>query len=261
MLGLLARSWFNHTDSARIMPQHIQARLVDLKPQKALKRAEQEAKAKKRAEQQRRAEEEKKRAALEERKKRATEEEKKKQQAAEQRQLELAKKRAAAEERKKRAAEEEKKKKRREAAERAEKEKRRKAEAEKKRRQREEQARLDALQKAAKEEEAALRAEEMRAAAQGYEGYISNQITRTWRRSPSARNGMVVEITLHLLPTGRVADRYVTRSSGDSRFDNDALRAIDRVGVFDRLQGMESDLFDRYFRKIKLRFRPEDLRD
>jgi colicin import membrane protein len=143
----------------------------------------------------------------------------------------------------------------------AEAKKRLEAEQKAKQQAAEEQRRAAALAKALADEEAALRAEEERASAMGYEAYIVDQITRNWRRSPSARNGMVVEVTIYLLPSGRINDRQVTKSSGDGRFDNDALRAIDRVGVFEKLQTMDPALFDRYFRKRVLRFRPEDLRD
>lgn len=106
-----------------------------------------------------------------------------------------------------------------------------------------------------------MRAEQERAAAVSYEGYIINEITRNWRRSPSARNGMQVEVMVHLLPSGRINDLYVHKSSGDQRFDEDAVRAIKRVGVFEKLQELDPAVFDRYFRKRIYRFRPEDLRD
>lgn len=290
---LLAQSWFDHEETHRKVPRHVQATIVDLKTQKALKKEAAEAKAREKAEQVRKAQAEKKRIADQKRK--AAEEKRKA--AEKKRQQELAKKKAAEKKRqqeiaKKKKAEADKKrqaelKKQKELAQKkAEAERKKKAKAEKQRKAEEdkakrlaeakrrleaekkaqeeaaaEQARNQALQQALAEEEAALRAEEQRAAAMGYEDYIVNMITRNWRRSPSARNGMVVEVTIYLLPSGRVNDRQVTKSSGDSRFDNDALRAIDRVGVFDKLQQMDPVVFDRFFRKRVLRFRPEDLRD
>jgi len=293
VVALLAESWFEHEEATRKVPRHVQARVVDLKTQQALKKAAAEAKAKHKAQQIRKAEAEKKR--LTEQNRKAAEE--KRQIAEKKRQKELAKKKAAEQKRqqelakKKKAAAEKKRQtelkkqkeiaRKKEAAEKqrqAEIAKQRKAEAEKEKRlaeakrrleaQEQEKARAEAerarnaaLQQALAEEEAALRSEQERAAAMGYEDYIVDLITRNWRRSPSARNGMVVEITLYLLPSGRVNDRQVTKRSGDDRFDNDALRAIDRVGVFEKLQEMDPAIFDRYFRKRVLRFRPEDLRN
>ncbi|MCP4598586.1 cell envelope integrity protein TolA [Neptuniibacter sp.] len=293
VVALLAQSWFEHEDPVRKVPRHVQAQIVDLKTQKAQAKQAAEAKARKKAEQRRKAEAEKKRIADQKRKaaeKKKQQEIAKKKAAEKKRQQEIAKKKAAEKKKqqeiaKKKKADAEKKrlaeqKKQKEIArKKAEAERAAKAEADKKRKAEEEKAkrlseakrkleaaaaekrRNEALQKAMEEEEAAMRAEEQRASAMSYEAYIVDQITRNWRRSPSARNGMVVEVTVHLLPSGRVNDRYVSKSSGDSRFDNDALRAIDRVAVFEKLQDMEPVVFDRYFRKRVLRFRPEDLRD
>lgn len=277
VVALLAQSWFDHEDSARKVPRHVQATIVDMKTKNALNKAAAEAKAKQKADLQRKADADKKRKADEKKKQLAKEKAAKKKAADKKRQQELAKKKAAdakkqAEQKKakeaklKKAAAEKAKKAKEAAAKKAKADAaKKKADAERKaeeaRKAAEEQARNEALIRALEEEEAAIAAEEQRAAAMGYEAYIVDQVTRNWRRSPTARNGMVVEITVHLLPSGRVNDRYVTKSSGDSRFDNDALRAIDRVTVFEKLQELDPVVFDRYFRKRVLRFRPEDLRD
>ncbi len=293
VVALLANSWFEHEEASKKVPRHVQARIVDLTSQKALKKEAAEAKARQKAEQRRKAEAEKKQIA--DKKRKAAEEKRKaaenkrqqdiakkkaadkkrqqelakkkkaeadkKRQAEIKKQNEIARKKAAAEKQRKaeadkqRKAEDEKAKRLTEAKRRLEAEKQAKAEAEA------EQARNKALAQAIADEEAALRSEQERAAAMGYEDYIVDLITRNWRRSPSARNGMLVEVTIYLLPSGRVNDRQVTKSSGDARFDNDALRAIDRVGVFEKLQEMDPVVFDRYFRKRILRFRPEDLRN
>ncbi|WP_067868278.1 cell envelope integrity protein TolA [Neptuniibacter marinus] len=277
VVALLAQSWFDHEDSARKVPRHVQATIVDMKTKNALNKAAAEAKAKQKADLQRKADADKKRKADEKKKQLAKEKAAKKKAADKKRQQELAKKKAAdakkqAEQKKakeaklKKAAAEKAKKAKEAAAKKAKADAaKKKADAERKaeeaRKAAEEQARNEALIRALEEEEAAIAAEEQRAAAMSYEAYIVDQVTRNWRRSPTARNGMVVEVTVHLLPSGRVNDRYVTKSSGDSRFDNDALRAIDRVTVFEKLQELDPVVFDRYFRKRVLRFRPEDLRD
>lgn len=272
VIALLAQSWFEHEDSVRKVPRHVQATIVDMSTAKAQKKAAADAKAKQKADLQRKADAEKKRKADDKKKQLAKEkaDDKKREQAlakkkaadakkqAEQKKVQEAKLKKAAADKAKKAKETAAKKAKEQAA-------KKKAEAERQaenaRKAAEESARNEALLQALKEEEAAIVAEEQRAAAMSYEAYIVDQVTRNWRRSPTARNGMVVEVTVHLLPSGRVNDRYVTKSSGDSRFDNDALRAIDRVTVFEKLQELDPVIFDRYFRKRILRFRPEDLRD
>lgn len=276
VIALLAQSWFEHEDSVRKVPRHVQATIVDMSTAKAQKKAAADAKAKQKADLQRKADAEKKRKADDKKKQLAKEKAAKKKADDKKREQALAKKKAAdakkqAEQKKvqeaklKKAAADKAKKAKETAAKKAkEQAAKKKAEAERQaenaRKAAEESARNEALLQALKEEEAAIVAEEQRAAAMSYEAYIVDQVTRNWRRSPTARNGMVVEVMVHLLPSGRVNDRYVTKSSGDSRFDNDALRAIDRVTVFEKLQELDPVIFDRYFRKRILRFRPEDLR-
>ncbi|WP_415896040.1 cell envelope integrity protein TolA [Neptuniibacter sp. PT34_22] len=266
---LLAQSWFEHKEEARKVPRHVQAQIVDLTTLSAQRKEASEAKAKQKADQIRKAEEDKKRKADEKRKQEKAKKEAEKKKQLEKKKAEAEKKRKADEKRKKEAAKKKAEQdrlkkaaaeKKRKDAEKAAAEKKRKAEAAAKK-QAEDKARNEALMQALQAEEAALQAEEQRAAAMSYEAYIVSQITRNWRRSPTARNGMVVEITVHFLPSGRVNDLYVSKSSGDARFDNDALRAIERVQVFEKLQEMDSVVFDRYFRKRVLRFRPEDLRN
>ncbi|MAY42102.1 MULTISPECIES: cell envelope integrity protein TolA [unclassified Neptuniibacter] len=277
---LLAQSWFEHDDPVRKIPRHVQASIVDMKTHKAQQKKASEDKAKQKSDIQRAADAEKKRKAEQKKKQLAKEKADKKKAEDKKRQQEIDKKKAAeikkkadakkkAEQKRiedaklKKAAE---KKRKDEAAKKAKAaEAKRKADAKKAEVARKEAeaaaAEKSALIRAMEEEEAALLAEEQRASAMSYEAYIVDQVTRNWRRSPSARNGMVVEVTVHLLPSGRVNDRYVTKPSGDSRFDEDALRAIDRVSVFEKLQDLDPVVFDRYFRKRVLRFRPEDLRD
>ena len=270
VIALLAQSWFEHEDSVRKVPRHVQATIVDMSTAKAQKKAAADAKAKQKADLQRKADAEKKRKADDKKKQLAKEKAAKKKADDKKREQALAKKKAAdakkqAEQKKVQEAKLKKKAKETAAKKAKEQAAKKKAEAERQaenaRKAAEESARNEALLQALKEEEAAIVAEEQRAAAMSYEAYIVDQVTRNWRRSPTARNGMVVEVTVHLLPSGRVNDRYVTKSSGDSRFDNDALRAIDRVTVFEKLQELDPVIFDRHFRKRILRFRPEDLRD
>jgi len=281
VIVLLAQSWFEHDDPQRKVPRHVQATIVDMSEKKAQRKAASDAKAKQKADLQRKADADQKRKAEQKRKqdlanKKAAEAKKQKEinrkkaaeakkKAALKKKQDAAKKKQQQEAKIKKAAADKKRKqeaaKKAKAAAEAQKKAEAKKRADKARKEAEAAAQNAALIRAMEEEEAAIAAEEQRAAAMSYEAYIIAEITRNWRRSPSARNGMMVEVTVHLLPSGRVNDRYVTTSSGDSRFDNDALRAIDRVNVFEKLQDLDPVVFDRYFRKRVFRFRPEDLRD
>ena len=110
-------------------------------------------------------------------------------------------------------------------------------------------------------------AEQAQAAAQQsvstYGDYVRDRIAGNWSRPPSARRDMQVELQIRMVPTGQVMGVVVTRSSGDPAFDQSAITAVERVGRFDRLQELARKdplLFEQYFRKFTLVFRPEDLR-
>lgn len=110
-------------------------------------------------------------------------------------------------------------------------------------------------------------AEQAQAAAQQsvstYGDYVRDRIAGNWSRPPSARRDMQVELQIRIVPTGQVMGVVVTRSSGDPAFDQSAITAVERAGRFDRLQELARKdplLFEQYFRKFTLVFRPEDLR-
>ena len=68
---------------------------------------------------------------------------------------------------------------------------------------------------------------------------------------------MSATLLVELVPTGDVVNVSVVRSSGDSAFDRSAEAAIRAARRFQ--VPTESALFERYFRRFTLLFRPEDL--
>ena len=91
-----------------------------------------------------------------------------------------------------------------------------------------------------------------------YKALIQQTMKRYWARPPSARNDMVVDLSISLLPGGEVKSVVIDRSSGNGAFDNSAMQAVQKAGRF----SVPSDpvLFDRHFRNFKMRFKPDDLR-
>ena len=91
-------------------------------------------------------------------------------------------------------------------------------------------------------------------------GLMQARITQNWRRPPSARNGMEVLLIISLVPTGEVVGISVSSSSGSTAFDRSAIAAVERVARFPEVTVLSNSDFERYFRRIPLRFKPEDLR-
>lgn len=116
------------------------------------------------------------------------------------------------------------------------------------------------FEKALLEEEGQLLEDSYATQAQSYAALIRQRVERSWSRPPSARNGMRCELSIQLVPSGRVIDVQVSRSSGDAVFDRSALKAVKKIETFPELQDMPIGLFDREFRNFKMVFQPEDLR-
>lgn len=109
-------------------------------------------------------------------------------------------------------------------------------------------------------QERQVRAEQAEEAANSYLAMIKDRIERKWNRPPSARNGMACVLHISIVPTGRIVDVDVVKSSGSEEFDRSAEQAVRAVEQFKELQGMDPDLFEQDFRELEILFRPEDLR-
>jgi len=98
--------------------------------------------------------------------------------------------------------------------------------------------------------------------AASYDDVIRRYVSEQWRRPPTARNGMIVEVRISMLPSGDITDVVVQRSSGDAGFDQSAVQAVRNVGRIPEMQQLSREspaTFDRLYRQRTLRFKPEDL--
>lgn len=284
ILSALFYSWLGYAEEEKhLTPRHVKAQIVDIKSQLQARQRDEQAAAKKKADARKLADARKKEALKkEQQKKEALKQKQRKQEAAKKEQQAREKAQAVKQAEAKKKAEALKQdaarkqaealKKEQAAKQKQEEEMRRQAKAKKDaERKRAEQQRIAREQQAQQRRDAelaaALAAEEQEMQAlqdkqttAGYLDYIAAEIESNWRRPPSARNGMTVLLSLHLLPTGEVDNVYVAKSSGDSHFDESAIRAVQRVGQFSELQNMDPMLFDRNFRKLNLNYNPTDLR-
>lgn len=110
------------------------------------------------------------------------------------------------------------------------------------------------------EEQELLLEESYAIAAQSYMSAISQRIQQNWSRPPSARNEMQCELLIQLVPTGRVINVDLIKSSGNELFDRSAVQAVKRAEQFPEVQDMEPEVFERYYRELNLIFKPQDLR-
>jgi len=92
--------------------------------------------------------------------------------------------------------------------------------------------------------------------------YIVDEIRQRWVLPANARNGMVVELVIYLVPAGEVVDIEISYrdASATDAFVASVVKAVKKVGRFDRLSQLDPELFDANFRKFTIKFKPEDLR-
>jgi len=93
-----------------------------------------------------------------------------------------------------------------------------------------------------------------------YSELIRERVEQNWSRPPSARTGMVSEFVIDMLPNGQVVNITLTKSSGNAAYDISAEQAIKRVERFIEIKNIPIDVFEKYFRRFKFVFNPEDLR-
>jgi len=247
VLAVVLFSWGGSEERPSIQrPNIIQAEIVEFTPQ-SVRQAEAEAEAERQRvvdmrERQRQQE--------------AQEAERRREQEAQQRQ---------AREREQREQREREERAERERQQQAERERREREQAEQERQEREQaerrrQEQQQRLDQALANEDEFMQATQAEAAAQSYVAAIERRIADNWSRPPSARRGMQSVLEIQLVPTGRVVDVRVVESSGNAAFDRSAEQAVRRVDQFDVVRDMSSEVFERHFRRLRLVFNPEDLR-
>lgn len=102
--------------------------------------------------------------------------------------------------------------------------------------------------------------QEFAAATQSYISTIARQISNNWSRPLSARNGMLVVLEIQMVPSGDIVGVTVVETSGDAAFDRSAESAVKKVGRVRELSTLPARVFEQNFRRLRLRFKPEDLR-
>ena len=116
---------------------------------------------------------------------------------------------------------------------------------------------LDALEDEALDLQAQSEAADSEAVAQSFQLGIYQAVVGNWSRPPSARNGMQAKLRVELVPTGDVVAVSLVESSGNGAFDRSAEAAVRKARRFEVPK--DPELFEQYFRRFTLLFRPEDL--
>lgn len=88
---------------------------------------------------------------------------------------------------------------------------------------------------------------------------IHDSVSNNWDRPNSARNGMVVIVSLQFTHDGNLLNAGIESSSGNPSFDQSAIEAIEKSSPFREFKGLNRAEFEKHFEMLNIQFMPEDL--
>tara|TARA_B100000073_G_scaffold347250_1_gene360980 strand:+ start:986 stop:1249 length:264 start_codon:yes stop_codon:yes gene_type:complete len=85
---------------------------------------------------------------------------------------------------------------------------------------------------------------------------IIQALQSAWRKPINTQDGLVCDLRISLNSNGRVISVNLIKSSGNIRFDNSALKAVQRVETFGFFKDMSFNTYNKHFRNIVITFNP-----
>ena len=89
-----------------------------------------------------------------------------------------------------------------------------------------------------------------------YSSLIIQTIQSAWRKPMNIQDGLVCDLRLTINNNGRVIKANLIRSSGNIRFDNSALKAVQRVETFNFFNKIPLSIYSSNFKNIVITFNP-----
>ena len=86
---------------------------------------------------------------------------------------------------------------------------------------------------------------------------IITTIESAWRKPMNIPQGLSCNIRLEISQNGFIRKSYLIKSSGNIRFDNSALQAVDRVDTFNFFDRMSSTEYKNNFQSVVINFNPK----
>jgi colicin import membrane protein len=89
-----------------------------------------------------------------------------------------------------------------------------------------------------------------------YSSLIIQTIQSAWRKPINIQDGLVCDLRLTINKNGRVIKANLIRSSGNIRFDNSALKAVQRLETFNFFSKIPLSVYSSNFKNIIVTFNP-----
>ena len=90
-----------------------------------------------------------------------------------------------------------------------------------------------------------------------YGSIIIKSIQLAWRKPINIQDGLVCDLRLSINKNGRITNVNLIRSSGNLRFDNSALKAVQRVETFSFFKDIPYSLYNSNFKSLVITFNPK----
>ena len=90
-----------------------------------------------------------------------------------------------------------------------------------------------------------------------YGSIIIKSIQSAWRKPINIQDGLICDLSLSINKNGRITNVNLIRSSGNLRFDNSALKAVQRVETFSFFKDIPYSLYNSNFKSLVITFNPK----
>lgn len=89
-----------------------------------------------------------------------------------------------------------------------------------------------------------------------FSSLIIQSLQSAWRKPINIQDNLVCDIRLNINKNGRVVNASLIKSSGNIRFDNSALMAVQRVETFSFFNNIPYSIYSSNFKNIVIKFNP-----
>ena len=89
-----------------------------------------------------------------------------------------------------------------------------------------------------------------------YSSLIIQTIQSAWRKPINIQDNLICDLRISVNKNGRVINTNLIKSSGNIRFDNSALKAVERVETFNFFNKIPMNIYSSNFKNIVVTFNP-----
>ena len=89
-----------------------------------------------------------------------------------------------------------------------------------------------------------------------YSSLIIQSLQSAWRKPINIQNGLVCDLRITINKNGRIINVNLIKSSGNIRFDNSAIKALQRIETFNFFDSIPYNIYLSNFKNIVITFNP-----